>query len=93
MAHKGKPQIVEVEWLDASSLSDQMDLKQGVTRMQLDRRFSLGYLVMKDKDRIVIAATFDPASEERDFDQGDAWLVIPRGWVVKIIELQAPAGA
>jgi len=40
--------------------------------MQLDRRFSLGYLVMKDKDRIVIAATFDPASEERDFDQGDA---------------------
>jgi len=42
VAHKGKPQIVEVEWLDASSLSDQMDLKQGRERMQLDRRFSLG---------------------------------------------------
>jgi len=39
----------------------------------------------------VIAATFDPASTERDFDQGDAWLVIPRGWVVKVIELSLPA--
>ena len=45
MASQSRPPVVLVEWLDASAENEQMNVKVGIERMQLDRRYSLGFLV------------------------------------------------
>jgi len=84
MASQSRPPVVLVEWLDASAENEQMNVKVGIERMQLDRRYSLGFLVHKDRTRVVLASTFDPAGSETDLDQADCWLVVPRGWIESI---------
>jgi len=73
-----------VEWLDASAENEQMTLKYGIEKMQLDRRFTLGFLIYKDRTRVVVAASYDPAGSETDLDQADGWIVVPRGWIESI---------
>lgn len=98
MAHKGKPAMVEVEWLDARSVYEQLDLSEAREKVKLSKRFSVGYLVHRDKECVLIAATFDPAERkvERestlDEDGGADWTIIPRGWVQSIVELSSSNG-
>ena len=87
------PRRVQVEWTDARSVYEQMELSQAIEKCQLSRRYSLGYLIHRDKERIIIAHTFDPAERKvdrthtPDEDQGADFTIIPRGWVVAILDL------
>lgn len=89
-AQRGKPQMVEVKWLDAETKYVQMSLKKARKKCVLSERLSLGYIVLKDRERLILAHTYDPAdpaksdSEERGAD----FTTIPRGWVVSITTLQ-----
>jgi len=84
-----KPPLVEVSWQDARSLFEQLPLSEAPTKITLVQRFSVGYLVARDKDRLLLCHTFDPANEEDEADGGADYLILPRSWVVKVRELQA----
>jgi len=92
------PKRVEVEWFDARAVYEQIELSHVAEKVQLTRRFSLGYLVFKDRERLIIAATFDPAEKRLssdhavDEDGGADFTVIPRGWIKAITELQVVSG-
>jgi hypothetical protein len=83
-----KPKLVEIEWTDARSVYDCFTLKDAPARCQLVERHTVGYIVLKDRERGLIAGTYDP-HDEHDEEGGCDWTVIPRGWVKKITELAA----
>lgn len=82
-----KPKLVEIEWVDARSKYEELGLTEAVAKCALVRRHSVGYLVLKDRDRVLICHTYDPAETEQDIEGGCDWTVIPKGWVKSIIEL------
>ena len=82
-----RPQLVLIDWWDARSIFTQYPLSEAASKCQLVRRVSVGFLVYRDKERLVLAHTFDPASDEDEADGGADFLVVPRGWVVKHVEL------
>ena len=81
-----KPKLVEVEWQDARSVYECFSLKDAVTKVQLSNRVSVGYLLVKDRERVLLAGTYDPR-DEHDEEGGADFTVIPRGWVKEIREL------
>ena len=93
---KGKPPIVEVEWLDARSVYEQIELGHVAEKCNLLPRWSVGYLVHKDRERIVIAGTFDPAEKKLDRDHtpdddgGADFTIIPRGAWLKSLTVLVP---
>ena len=93
MASRGKPPLVEVEWDDATSVTEQMPLSDVPDRCTLDRRFSVGYLVKKTRESITVAQTFDPPAQEHEVDSGADFLTIPRGWVKSMVTLAPSADA
>lgn len=89
-----KPDLVEVEWLDATSLYEQLTFEAARKGCRLDRRLSLGYVVERSRERIVICHTYDPAPEgESRPDEGADFTTIPRGWVRRITSLVASTEA
>lgn len=90
MAVNVKERRVEVEWMDARSVYEELSFRAAVECAQLTRRFTLGYLVHKDKERLLVCGTFDPAERKLDTDytpdedSGDDYTVIPVGWVIAI---------
>lgn len=82
-----KPKLVEVEWQDARGKYEQLSFKEAIEQVTLIHRFSVGYLVLKDRERVVICATYDPSETEHDVEGGDEFTAIPRGWVKKITDL------
>jgi hypothetical protein len=87
VATKGKPPIVEVEWVDATVWHEQMSLEDAKAKCHLDHRFTVGYLVRKDREEIVLAYAFDPAHDDGEKDGVDELWTLPRGWVKSIITL------
>jgi hypothetical protein len=85
-----KPKIVEVQWVDARSVYDAMSYANARASVHLSERHTLGYIVEKSKESLLISGTYDP-SDEHDQEGGCDYTVIPRGWVKAIIEL-APTG-
>lgn len=88
------PKRVEVVWEDARSVYEQIELGHVAEKCVTLIRYSLGYLVHRDKERLVIAATFDPAEKKLDSghtpddDGGADFTVIPRGWVKRVVPLE-----
>lgn len=89
MARGDAPPMVEVTWMDARSLFEQLPLSEAPAKIALVHRRSLGYLVAKDKERVLLCHTFDAAQQEDEADGGADYLILPRSWVVKVRELQA----
>lgn len=83
-----KPVRVEVEWQDARSVYKDFRLEKVAEKCQLVHRFTMGYLVVKDRERLVVANTYDPA-DEHDTESAADFTVIPRGWVKNITEWPA----
>lgn len=82
MAEKGKmPPIVEVEWEDAFSLDEEMDIGHEDAE-QVHTRLSVGYL-MATKPQVVLATTV-----ARKLTTMQGTLTIPRGIVKKIRPLK-----
>lgn len=79
---------VEVEWLDATSDFKQMTLAEAAKKCQLDTRFTLGFLLSEDDDKLVVMQTYDPVEHEGDEESGADFTTIPRGWVKNIIYLR-----
>ena len=90
---RGGCPIVECEWLDARSVYEELELAEVSEKLHLCRRYSVGYLIFKDRERLIIAATFDPAEKKLDArftpdgDSADDFTVIPRQWAQRIITL------
>lgn len=82
-----KPKLVEVEWQDARSKYEQFSFKEAIEQVTLIHRFSVGYLVYKDRERLLICATYDPSESEHDIEGGDDFTSIPRGWVKNVVTL------
>ena len=87
-----KPKLVEVEWTDARSVYDCISLKEAPARVQLVQRYTVGYLILKDRERVMVAGTYDPR-DEHDEEGGADFTVIPRGWVKNIVDLGQSATA
>lgn len=83
-----KPKIVEVEWDDAVSYNEQMSLRSIPIDCKLAKRFTVGYIIDKDKDRLIVAGTFDPHTDPDKIGAADM-TVIPRSWVARVTVLQA----
>jgi hypothetical protein len=60
-----KPKLVEVEWTDARSVYDCISLKEAPARVQLVQRYTVGYLILKDRERVMVAGTYDPRGRRR----------------------------
>ena len=90
-ALRSKHPKVEVEWLDATSDFKQMSLVEAQRKCQLDTRFTLGYLLHEDENKIVVMQTYDPPEEEGDEESGADFTTIPRGWVKNITYLRPGA--
>jgi len=85
---KGKPQLVEIEWLDARTVYAQLDYEDVEQKCKLSSRVSVGYLVKRDREMLVIAHTHDPAEPEVNTKDGGAdFTIIPRGWVTKLTKM------
>lgn len=84
---------MEVEWLDARMVYEQLEISEAIEKCQLSKRITIGYLVHRDRERLLICHTFDPAEKKLDRkntpdeDGGADFTVIPRGWAVRITEL------
>ena len=84
-----------VEWLDARTVYEQLELDEVATKVTLSHRFTFGLLVHKDRERIILAGTFDPAEKKvdraqtPDSDGGADFTTIPRTWATKITMLGA----
>lgn len=81
-----KPKLVEIEWVDARSVNEQLSNDEIALRCVLVKRITVGYLYAKDREKIVVASTYDPPDH---FDREGAadFDVIPRGWATKITVL------
>jgi len=85
-----RPPVVEAEWFDARSVYEQIEVAHVADKVQLSQRFTVGYLVHRDRERVIIAGTFDPAEKKiskddtPDADGAADFTVIPRSWVVKL---------
>ena len=82
-----RPSMVLVSWVDARSVWEQYPLSEAAAKCPLVKRESLGFIVHRDKERLLLCHTFDPAAEEDAADGGADYLVLPRSWVVKVHEL------
>lgn len=82
-----KPKLVEVEWTDARSVYEQFPLTTAIEKCTLVQRVTVGYVVLKDRERLLLAHTYDPPNEH-EAEGGADFTVIPRGWVKEIRELQ-----
>ena len=72
--------IIEVEWEDSCSIANQWMKPNGDLEPSLCK--SVGYLVSKNKKRIVIAQNYNDESGEVHNQ-----FIIPRGCVIKIKEV------
>jgi len=72
--------IVEVDWVDAFIDTDDFTLEKA-TKLQPIPRKTIGYLVVEDKDRIVLATDIFPDKK----DEYSACMVIPKPWIRKRI--------
>lgn len=81
-----KPVLVEVEWQDARSVYKDIRLEKVPDKCLLVHRFTTGYLILKDRERMIIANTYDPADQHDDESAAD-FTVIPRGWVKNVVFL------
>ncbi len=78
--HVPFPEIV-VEWDDASLSSEDRDVDQAAA-MQLDRRFTKGWLIHENGTRLVVASTVDPpATPDGKWQFSGAW-TIPLQWII-----------
>jgi hypothetical protein len=80
--------MIEVEWFDARTRYEEYTFKEAPEKCQLVRRVTCGYLVMKDRERLVLAHTYDPA-EEGGEEGGQDFTTIPRGWIKNIVTFEA----
>lgn len=93
MATNKHPPMVKIEWVDARSIYEQIELCAVERKCHLSQRFTLGFLVHKDREKLVLAGTFDPAERKLDPDYtpdddgGADFTVIPRGWIKGIVTL------
>lgn len=82
MARKTRtPRVVEVEWLDAQKVTEQYKLSEAPAKVRLRRRRSVGWLVFQDRERILLAMTYDKPEPDEVEAQGDDFITIPRRWV------------
>lgn len=78
-----KHPIVEVEWLDAQSgFSSPLTIEE-LEREEPFHTFSTGYLIVEDKDKIVLG--FMMFGDEGMFKH---WQLIPKGMVLKMTTLK-----
>ena len=88
MVLKGKPSIVEVEWVDAASSGEEMAFDEAIKRVTLVRRFTCGYLINKTREAILVAETYDPEQTGNEKGEGGCDVtIIPRSWAKSIITL------
>lgn len=78
-----KPKLVEVEWLDARSIYEQLSVEEIATKCVLVKRVTVGYLWKKDRESIVLGSTYDPP-DEFDKEGGTDFDVIPRTWMISM---------
>jgi len=84
-----KPPYVMVEWTDARNVLEQdLTLDEALAKAKLAHRTSVGYLLLKDAERTVLACDYDPAQPSQDEDNYGNLTVIPSGWVTAVHRLR-----
>jgi len=76
-----KPQLVEIEWLDARTYYERMKWSDIPARAKLSLQKTSGYLVHEDAERTIVAHTYDDEDEETE---GIDITVVPSGWIKSI---------
>ena len=84
-----KPPHVLVEWTDARNIMEQdLTLAECLAKATLAKRTSVGYLLLKDDERTVLACDYDPTQQHQDEDNFGNLTVIPSGWVTGVHRLR-----
>lgn len=73
---------VLIKWNDAQTLNETMDISEALKKEPFPRE-TIGYLLLKTKDKIVLCSTYDHGDQ-----QVDTIHVFPREWVTHISELK-----
>ncbi len=74
--------IVLVDWIDADTATDGWKERERVGAESVRIVHSAGFLISKDKERLIVVTDFDPTT-----DNVNGGTVIPRGMVKKIKRL------
>lgn len=80
--------LVRVEWLDATTKYEQMSFEEAIQKCKLEQRHTVGYLVLKDTERILLAHTIDFDGVDGKINGGTDFTSIPRHWATIITLLQ-----
>lgn len=87
-----KPPVVEVEWIDACNRLESCRLSEvkASPHTFLVKRTTVGFLVHKDRHRIVLAKDYDePSGNDGETEPSvGTFTVIPRPWVKIIRTIQ-----
>jgi len=81
--HPHKPPLVEVFWTDACDIRDSFTLEDAA-KQELMERHNVGYLIVTNEKKTIIAHGFDPPEEVEHV------LIIPTGWIQKIRYVRKP---
>jgi hypothetical protein len=73
---------VMISWVDAIVHTDTVPVSDAIKHNPYPRE-SVGYLLKKTKEKIVLCMTFD----KKDM-HADTTLIIPYNWILKITELK-----
>lgn len=93
-----KPRDVKVTWLDARGWAfDTLSLEAVPKRVGMRKRESIGWLVYEGPDLthptfeiIVLATDHDPPEQEDEHEEWGDFTVIPKGWVLAVVERRKP---
>jgi len=78
--------MVLVSWLDAKDGESGWHSIKDIQKEKLAICYSMGWMVLKDEERVVIMADY---SNEENSNDGGRHVVIPAGWVKSITYLGA----
>ena len=74
---------VIVKWCDACTWNDGAIKIDKALELEMPKRETIGYLIKKTKDRIILTAFYDHESQECD-----VITIIPTQWLLEINELK-----
>jgi hypothetical protein len=80
---QAKYKKVIVKWLDAFTDDDKAVKIEDALKMEMPLRESIGYLLKKDRRRVVLAMIYDHEDQEVDGIH-----IIPRQWAMEINEIK-----
>lgn len=78
--------LVKITWVDAATWHGSCALTTALADYHLVTRHTVGWLLAKDTERIMIVHTLDEC-ESNEIPEGADFTLVPRHWATKVVLL------